>query len=61
MEWNSIEEAIAFVEKYNEQTDPQPLVKYEVQILYSNRDRIEGQFADKRDAIQFLRAYEHNA
>lgn len=61
MEWNSIEDAIAFVEKYNEQTDPQPLVKYEVQILYNNGDRIEGQFADKTDAIQFLRTHQHNA
>lgn len=54
---NSIEEAIAFVEKYSEQNNPQPVVKYEVQILYTNGDRIEGQFADKRDAIQFLGAY----
>ena len=60
-EWNSIEEAIAFVEKYNEQCDSQPVVKYEVQIIYSNGDRIEGQFADKRDAILFLRAYQHKA
>ena len=61
VEWRSIEEAIAFVEKYNEQSDPQPVLKYEVQILYNNGDRIEGQFADKMDAIQFLRAYEHHA
>lgn len=57
-EWTSIEEAIAFVEKYKEQPDPLPVVKYEVQIIYSNGDRIEGQFAHKRDAIQFLRSYQ---
>ena len=61
VEWNSVEEAIAFIEKYNEQSEPQPVVKYEVQVLYSNGDRIEGQFADKRDAIKFLRAYKRNA
>jgi hypothetical protein len=54
---SSIEEAIAFVEKYSEQSLPQPVVKYEVQVLYTNGDRIEGQFGDKRDAIQFLGAY----
>lgn len=61
VQWNSIEEAVAFVEEYNEQSEPQPVAKYEVQILYNNGDRIEGQFADKRDAIQFLRAYENDA
>ncbi|MSO19069.1 MAG: hypothetical protein EXQ56_01175 [Acidobacteria bacterium] len=61
VEWNSIEKAIAFVEQYNELSAPQPIVKYEVQILYSNGDRIEGQFADRKDAIQFLRGYAHGA
>ena len=60
-EWTSIEEAIRFVEKYKEQPDSLPLVKYEVQIIYSNADRIDGQFADKRDAIQFLRSYQNRA
>ena len=60
-EWNSIEEAIAFVEKYEDQCDGQPVAKYEVQVLYSNGDGIAGQFADKGDAIHFLRAYRDNA
>ena len=60
-EWTSIEEAIAFVEKYKEQRDSLPVVKYEVQIIYSNGDRIDGQFADKRDAIQFLRSHQNQA
>jgi hypothetical protein len=57
-EWKEVEEAIAFIESYDEDGGPKPIVKYEVEIRYNNGDRIDGQFADKEGAIQFLRAYQ---
>jgi hypothetical protein len=57
-EWNSVEDAIAFIDGYDEEDSSQPIVRYEVEIRYNNEDRIEGQFADKESAIQFLRTYQ---
>jgi hypothetical protein len=57
MEWATIEEAIEFITRYDEATDHGPFVKYDVEVLYSNGDRINGIFAAKKDAIQFLRLY----
>lgn len=54
-EWNSITDAIRFIEKYEEASRRGPLVRYEVQIRYTNGDRIEGTFGSKGDAIRFLR------
>jgi hypothetical protein len=58
LEWHSVEEAIAFIENYGEDSGSQPVVKYEIEVRYSNGDRIEGQFADKESATQFLRTYQ---
>jgi len=57
VEWPTVDEAIAFINGYNEAADHSPLVKYEVEVLYSNADRINGVFAAKKDAIQFLQLY----
>jgi hypothetical protein len=57
MEWATIEEPIEFITRYDEATDHGPFVKYDVEVLYSNGDRINGIFAAKKDAIQFLRLY----
>lgn len=56
-EWSSIEEAIKFIEKYNENDCKKPIIKYEVHIRFNNGDRIEGQFRNKKDVIEFLRGY----
>lgn len=58
LEWFSLEDAIRFIENYDEQDASKPVVKYEIEIRYSNGDRIEGKFADKTSAIQFLRTYQ---
>jgi hypothetical protein len=57
VECTSVDEAVAFVRAYVERSPTQPLVKYEVQISYNNGDRVEGQFAEKKDAIRFLHAH----
>lgn len=53
----SVDQAIAFIENYSEDDGPKPVAKYEVAVRYSNGDRIEGQFADKESAVQFLLTY----
>ena len=57
VEWRSVDEAIAFIEQYTVTGGPKPVARYEVEIRYNNGDRIETQFADKEDAIDFLRGY----
>ena len=57
-EWRGVEEAIAFIESYDEDHGSKPIMKYEIEIRYSNGDRINGQFANKEDALQFLRTYQ---
>ena len=57
MELRTIDEAITFINRYNEAQAHTPLVKYEVEVIYSNDDRIHGIFAAKKDAIHFLQSY----
>ncbi|MBM3889047.1 MAG: DNA methylase [Verrucomicrobia bacterium] len=57
-ECGTLQQAIAFIEAYTEADGGRPVVRYEVQIRYSNGDKIEGQFTDREGAIQFLRSYQ---
>lgn len=54
----SIEKAVNFIENYNESDKSNPVLRYEVEIRYNNKDVIKGIFADKERTIQFLRGYE---
>lgn len=57
-EWDSVQEAIHFVEEYEDAVDDaKPIVRYEVQIRYSNKDCVIGQFRSKKDVIGFLERY----
>jgi hypothetical protein len=56
-EWESIERAVEFVEQYVEVGSPQPFVRYEVELHYSNGDELRGRFADKADAVAYLRSF----
>lgn len=53
----SIEQAIAFIENYDQGAGPISFVRYEVEVRFSNGDRITGEFADKDSAIRFLRPF----
>lgn len=53
----SLAEAIAFIRAYQESGVWKPVQRYEVQVKYSNGDTIEGRFADKQGAIDFLQSY----
>ncbi|HUE16879.1 MAG TPA: hypothetical protein VMR25_22070 [Planctomycetaceae bacterium] len=58
IECGSVQDAIGVVEKYDESAQPGPLVKYEIQIRYSNGDKVDGDFHDKDAALDFLRTYQ---
>jgi hypothetical protein len=53
-EYLSVQDAIRFIETYQETPHQSPLVRYEVQVLYNNSDKIQGEFSSKGEAIQFL-------
>ncbi|HUQ72240.1 MAG TPA: hypothetical protein VM165_22130 [Planctomycetaceae bacterium] len=54
----TVNEAIAFVDAYDEQAATGPLVKYEVVVRYDNGDKIDAQFQDRSTTVEFLRAYQ---
>jgi hypothetical protein len=59
-EWDTIAEAVGFVNGYDETTPAvrPAVVRYEIVIIFNNKDRITGEFANKKDAIAFLQSYE---
>lgn len=57
-QWGSIQDAINFIQSYNDGRNEHSVNRYEVEIRYNNDDRIQGQFKDKDDAIRFLRSYQ---
>lgn len=58
VELATVDEAIKFIEAYEEKRKPLPVEKYEILVRYNNNDSIEGTFRDKGDAIAFLRTYQ---
>lgn len=54
----AVDEAIIFVNDYDETAPTGPIVKYEVVIRYDNGDKINGEFHDKSTTIEFLQAYQ---
>ncbi|MCH8852643.1 MAG: DNA methylase [Planctomycetes bacterium] len=52
----SIDDAVAFIEAFDEASSNNPFVRYELDVLYTNGDAIRGEFRDKADAIRFLSA-----
>jgi hypothetical protein len=54
---SSIEEAIEFVENYNDKNGYFDILKYEIMIKYNNNDKIEGIFTTKEAATEFLISY----
>jgi hypothetical protein len=55
---NSIEEAIEFIEKYNEFPQLEVFVRYEVEIRFMNGDSAKGNYQDKERAIEFFRLHQ---
>jgi hypothetical protein len=53
----SIEEAVAVIQEYPEEPSTQPFARYEIEVLYNNQNKMNGQFQDKVSAVQFLWDY----
>jgi hypothetical protein len=54
---STIIEAINYLEKYVENKQELPLVKYEIIIKYNTGDKIEASFRNQKDTIKFLETY----
>jgi hypothetical protein len=54
----SVREAITFLGSYEARHTEGPAYRYEIQIRYTNTDRITAEFRDKALALDFLRKYE---
>jgi len=52
---DTVEQAVAFIETFDQSSSGGSFIRYEVGIRYSNGDEIRGQFKDKATAIVFLR------
>lgn len=55
---NTVDEAIAFIEQYDEITEVMPITRYEIVIRYDSGDHIDGYFDDRESATEFLRSYQ---
>lgn len=56
-DFSTVEQAIRFIDKYDERMTVTGLDRYEIQIRYTNGDSINGSFGEKRVAIDFLEHY----
>ena len=54
----TIDDAIQFIESYDDDGKARPVKRYEIEVRYNNGDAIEGRFKDKASAIEFLRSYQ---
>lgn len=57
IELSTLEDAIRFLETYQEEPRKSPIQRYEIRIRYNNADSVEATFADRTDAVHFLRTY----
>jgi hypothetical protein len=51
----SIEEAIQFIEQYDETPHLETFERYEIEVRYANGDFIKANFQDKTKALAFIR------
>jgi hypothetical protein len=57
-EYSSVGEAIAFLSSYEASRIEGPVYRYEIQVRYTNGDKITAEFRGKTPALEFLRRYE---
>ncbi len=50
----SIDDAISYINRYEENSKVSSFVRYEIIIQYTNGDEVRGDFVSKTDAIKFL-------
>jgi len=54
-ELNNIDDAVKFIETYDENSRAASFQRFEIRVRYNNGNEIEGKFNDKVSAIDFLR------
>ena len=57
-EVTTVEDAIQFVEKYDDDGRAKPIDRYEIEVRYNNGATIKGNFEDKISAIEFLQRFQ---
>ena len=57
-EWSTVDDAVTFIQRYEDSHCNGPVHRYEILIRYNNGDRIEATFKDKEAAIKHLRSYQ---
>lgn len=57
-EVTTVDDAIRFIEGYDDHGRAMPVERYEIDVRYNNGDVVRGQFRDKIAAIEFLRSYQ---
>jgi hypothetical protein len=55
VEKTSVQDAIEFIAQYEERHPSGSFIKYEIEVRYTNGDRIQAEFRSKADAVGFLR------
>jgi hypothetical protein len=53
-DFNTLEQAMNFLDSVDEDHNSGPIVRYEVQVRYDNGDEITGEFGSKQNAKSFL-------
>ena len=56
-QYSNASEAISALKRQSEKANNLNLTKFEIQIRFSNSDRVEGEFHQREDAINFLKSY----
>jgi hypothetical protein len=54
----TIDDAVRFIEAYEDDGCGKPVERYEIEVRYNNGDVVRASFKEKIDAIEFLRGYQ---
>jgi len=54
----NVKDAIQFIRGYKEHSTVTEFQRYEIHVRYNNDNRVEGTFADKQSAIEFLQIFQ---
>lgn len=57
-EVTSVDDAIQFIENYEDDGRKKPIDRYEIEVRYNNGDSIHGKFKNKASALTFLTSYQ---
>ncbi|HEX7772594.1 MAG TPA: hypothetical protein VF435_09240 [Pyrinomonadaceae bacterium] len=54
----TVEDALKFIQRYDENRDVDRFERYEIRVRYNNDNEVNGAFNDKESAIEFLRIFQ---